>query len=86
MTIKPAENIRKYIEDEKTVPLVKVKGSTWYSITEAERESLVRFIKELDSVSVTEWEVLTEGEKWAMSCAFNDADRILRNSIIRTEN
>ena len=83
LIINPLENIQKYIEDEKTVPLVRINNILWYSITEAEKESLIAFLNALDSIPPSEWNELPETEKWDLSCAWNDANRILTNSVIR---
>lgn len=84
MRVTPPENIKKYIEDEKSVPLVKIKNVLWYSITEEEKESLIVFLKALDSIPKSEWNEMPDSEKWDLSCAWNDAERILTNSVIRT--
>ena len=83
MKIQPAENIREYIENEKTVPLVSVKGVLWYAITPDEKRSLLQFIRELDAIPSNEWQALPESEKLALSCAWCDANRIYNNSILR---
>lgn len=75
--------IRAYIEDESAVPLVDVRGTYWYHITKEEKNALVQLAADLDKIPREEWESLTDGEKWALSCAWNDATRIVRNSIIK---
>ena len=83
MKIQPPENVRRYIEDEKCVPLVKIKNTLWYHITATEAAGLSHFISVLDAITPPEWATLTDSEKWELSCAWNDAERILKNSIIR---
>lgn len=84
MKITIPNNIKKYIEDQKTVPLVRIKGVLWYSITEGEKASLRMLISELNAISCLDWNSLLESEKWELSCMLNDAERILKNSITRT--
>jgi dTDP-glucose pyrophosphorylase len=75
--------IRSYIDDEKNVPLIDVKGTYWYHITEEEKNALVRLAADLDQIPNEEFQRLTDAEKWTLSCAWNDANRIVRNSVIR---
>lgn len=81
MKIVIPENIKRYIEDEKTVPLVRIKGTLWYSITEEEKASLRVLISELESISSIDWISLPESEKWHISCMLNDAERIYKNCV-----
>ena len=83
MKIVIPENIKRYIEDEKTVPLVRIKGTLWYSITEAEKASLKKLICDLDAIPNKEFVKLLNSEKWELSCMLNDAERILKNSVTR---
>lgn len=75
--------IRSYIEDEKNVPLIDVKGTLWHHITEEEKNALVRLAADLDRIPTEVFESLTDAEKWRLSCAWNDANRIVRNSVIK---
>lgn len=77
------ENIRSYLEDESSVPLIPYKRSLWYHITKEEKASLVAFVASLDAMTRAEWEALTEDEKWTVSSWLYDAERIIRNSIIK---
>ena len=83
MSITIPENIRQYIEDETTVPLIDIKGTLWYHITQAEKEALTALMRDLDSVPSDEFNSMPDSEKWRLSCAWNDANRIVRNSVIR---
>lgn len=83
MKIEIPQIIRSYIDDERNVPLIDVKGTYWYHITEEEKNALVRLAADLDAIPCEEFESLTEEEKWRLSCAWHDAKRIVRNSIIR---
>jgi hypothetical protein len=83
MKIIPPENIRSYVEDERSVPLEKIKGVLWYSITQEEKESLVQFLKAVDSVPETEWRTWPEADTLELAAAGNNAQRILKNCIIR---
>lgn len=85
MKITPPENIRKYVEDERSVPLVKIKGVLWYSITKEENESLTKFLKAVDSVPEHEWRSWPEAEILELAAVGNSASRILKNSIISNE-
>jgi hypothetical protein len=85
MKIKVPDLIRAYIEDEKNVPLVDVRGTYWYHITEEEKSALVQLAADLDAIPNEEFERLTDAEKWRLSCAWHDANRIIRNSVIREE-
>lgn len=85
MKITPPENIRKYVEDERSVPLVKIKGVLWYSITKEENESLAKFLKAVDSVPENEWRSWSEAEILELAAVGNTANRILKNSIISNE-
>jgi hypothetical protein len=75
--------IRAYIEDEKNVPLIDIKGTLWYHITEEEKSALIQLAAELDAIPNEEFLSLSDAEKWRLSCAWNDAMRIVRNSVIR---
>lgn len=83
MKYAPPEIIKSYIEDEKSVPLIEHKRSLWYHITEEERDALAQYIATLDRIPREEWEALPEADKWRLSCAINDAERIVRNCIIK---
>lgn len=85
MKIEIPQIIRSYIEDEKSVPLIDIKGTYWYHITEEEKNALVRLAADLDRIPTEELESLTDAEKWTLSCAWHDANRIVRNSVIREE-
>ena len=85
MKIMPPENIRNYVEDERSVPLVNIKGVLWYSITKDEKESIAQFLKAVDSVPESEWRTWPETEVLELAAMGNNASRILKNSIIRTE-
>jgi hypothetical protein len=85
MKIHIPENIRKYVENERTVPLVDIKGTLWYSITEEEKAALVAFVADLDAMPRGEWLSLPEPERWVLACMLNDAERIIRNSVIKEE-
>lgn len=84
MKIELPENIKKYVEDETTVPLIPFKHSLWYSITQEEKDALQALVKAIDSIPENEWRTWDEREimKW---CAIgNNAARIVRNCIIRS--
>ena len=83
MKIEIPQIIRSYIEDEKNVPLIDIKGTLWYHITEEEKNALVQLAADLDRIPNEEFERLTDVEKWELSCAWNDAGRIVRNSVIK---
>ena len=83
MNIKMPELIRSYIEDESTVPLIEIKGTLWYHITEEEKKALLQLAADLDKIQNEEFEKLTDAEKWRLSCAWHDANRIVRNSVIK---
>lgn len=83
MKIEIPQIIRSYIEDEKNVPLIDIKGTLWYYITEEEKNALVRLAADLDRIPNEEFQRLTDAEKWTLSCAWNDACRIVRNSVIK---
>ena len=74
---------RSYIDDERNVPLIDIKGTYWYHITEAEKNALIRLAADLDAIPNEEFQSLTDAEKWRLSCAWNDAQRIVRNSVIK---
>ena len=75
--------IRSYIEDESAVPLIDIKGTLWYHITEEEKKALIQLAADLDRIPNEEFLSLTDAEKWRLSCAWNDAKRIVRNSVVR---
>ena len=83
MRYAPPKIIKAYIEDEKSVPLIEHKRALWYHITEEERAALVQYIATLDRIPREEWENLPDAEKWRLSCAILDAERIVRNCIIK---
>lgn len=83
MKITIPENIRKYVEDERTVPLIACNHSLWYHITQEEKDALQALVKAIDSIPEAEWRTWDEREimKW---CAIgNNAARIVRESIIK---
>ena len=75
--------IRSYIEDEKNVPLVDVRGTLWYYISEEEKNALIQLAALLDAIPNEEFLNLSDSEKWRLSCAWNDAMRIVRNSVVK---
>lgn len=83
MEITIPQNIRAYIESERNVPLIDIKGTLWYHITEEEKNALIRLAADLDAIPREEWERLPDGEKWRLSCVWHDANRIVRNSVIK---
>lgn len=83
MKIEIPQIIRSYIEDEKSVPLIDIKGTLWYYITEEEKNALVQLAADLERIQSEEFQRLSDAEKWTLSCAWNDADRIVRNSVIK---
>jgi len=85
MKITPPENIRAYVEDESRVPLVSIKNVLWYSITQEEKESLAEFLNAVDSVPEAVWRAWDEAETLEIAALGNNASRILRNSVIRSE-
>ena len=83
MKIEIPNIIRAYIEDETSVPLIDIKGTLWYHITEEEKSALVKLAADLDKIPNEEFLSLTDAEKWRLSCAWNDAKRIVRNSVLK---
>ena len=83
MKIEIPEIIRSYIRDERTVPLIDIKGTYWYHITEEEKAALVKLAADLDAIPIGEFERLDDAEKWQLSSAWHDANRIVRNSVIK---
>lgn len=79
----PPEIIREYIENIDSVPLVPFKGTLWYSITDEEKRALMQYRDDLDRIPYETWDALPDGDKWKLSCAWHDADRIIRNSIVK---
>jgi len=77
------KTIQKYLEDESTVPLVDIKGTLWYSITQKEKDLLQKFVKELDAIPEEKWRKLPEDMILEYSHWGNLADRIVRNSVVR---
>ena len=43
--VKVPKTIQKYLEDESTVPLIYVKGTLWYYITQREKDMLKKFVE-----------------------------------------
>lgn len=83
MKIEFPKIIRSYIEDESTVPLIKIKRTLWYHITRDEKNALIQLAADINAITYEEFENLTDQEKLTLSCALNDAIRIARNSVIR---
>lgn len=77
--------IAEYIRNIDSVPLVPFKNSLWFSITEKEKAALCEYVAALDATPRAEWEAMPDKEKWEIACAINDAERIIRNCIIRKE-
>lgn len=76
-------NIKKYLENEKNVPLVEVKGTRWFYISQKEKDTLKQFVKDLDSIPEKVWRSYPENEILKFSYMGNLADRIVRNCIVR---
>lgn len=77
------ENIRKYVEDESSVPLIAYNRSLWYHITKEEKAALVALVRAIDSVPESEWRKWDEKEIIKWSAIGNNADRIARQSIVK---
>ena len=77
------ENVKHYLENEKTVPLVEVKGTKWYYISKEEKETLQTFVKEVDKIPEKVWRNWPESEIFKYCGMGNVADRIVRNCITR---
>ena len=77
------ENVRHYLENEKSVPLVEIKGTKWYYISKEEKETLQTFVKEVDRVPESVWRNWPESEISKYCDMGNIADRIARNCITR---
>lgn len=85
MKINPPEIIRGYVENEGSVPLVKIKNVLWYSITQEEKDSLTEFLNTVDSVPEAEWRTWSETEILQLAALGNNASRILNNCVIRND-
>ena len=85
MKIEIPEIIRGYVEDERTFPLIAHKHSLWYHITAEEKAALVAFVATLDAMPREEWLNLPEPERWQISCMVHDAERIVRQSIVKED-
>jgi hypothetical protein len=83
MKLNPPEIIRAYIDSINSVPLVNVNGTRWFSITDEEKRALMQYRDDLDRIPRETWDALPVGDKWKLSCAWHDADRIIRNSIVK---
>ena len=81
--IKIPEEIKKYLENEESVPLVEIKGTKWYSITNEEKEILSNFVKEIDNIPEEIWRKYPEKEILKYSYMGNLADRIVRNCVVK---
>ena len=77
------ENVKHYLENEKTVPLVEVKGTKWYYISKEEKETLQTFVREVDKIPEKIWRNWPESEILKYCDMGNIADRIVRNCITR---
>ena len=81
--VKVPKTIQKYLEDESTVPLIDVKGTLWYYITQREKDMLKKFVDEIDRIPESTWRTWSEDVALQYSHWANLADRIVRNSKIR---
>ena len=81
--VKVPKTIQKYLEDENSVPLIDVKGTFWYYITQREKDMLKKFVDEIDRIPESTWRTWSEDVALQYSHWANLADRIVRNSKIR---
>ena len=81
--VKVPKTIQKYLEDENSVPLIDVKGTLWYYITQREKDMLKKFVDEIDRIPESTWRTWSEDVALQYSHWANLADRIVRNSKIR---
>lgn len=81
--IKIPLSIKRYLEDEKNVPLIENKGTLWYNISKKEKELFSDFVKEIDNIPENIWRKYPEKEILKISFMGNLADRIVRNCIIK---
>lgn len=82
-TIRIPKEIKGYLKDESSVPLVEIKGTKWYSITQKEKELLKKFVADIDSIPEAIWRQWPEDKMLQYSHWGNVADRIVRNCKIR---
>ena len=81
--VKVPKTIQKYLEDENSVPLIDVKGTLRYYITQREKDMLKKFVDEIDRIPESTWRTWSEDVALQYSHWANLADRIVRNSKIR---
>lgn len=78
--------VKSYLENEENIPLIEVKGTKWYHITQREKDSLIRFRDRVDSIPEEEWRNWSEDKKLKYSFMGSLADRVIRNCVIKEEN
>ena len=81
--IRIPKEIKGYLKDESSVPLVEIKGTKWYSITQREKELLIKFVADIDKIPEAIWRQWPEDKMLQYSHWGNLADRIVRNCVIR---
>lgn len=83
MKITVPKEIKNYVNNIDTVPLIEIKGTKWFLITEKELEILRLFLKKVDSIPETIWKKWSEKDisKTGMQGIY--ADRIIRNCVVK---
>lgn len=86
MKIPVPKEIECYVNNINAVPLVEIKGTKWFLITEKEREILKDFLHNVDAVPEKVWKTWTDNEISENGMRGINADRIIRNCVLKCDN
>ena len=79
------KNIESYVKNTDNVPLVDIKGTKWFLVTEDEFVALKKYLNEVDSVPEKIWRNLPKEQIDVGCICGNNADRIIRNCVIKDD-
>ena len=80
--IRVPREIKKYLENTDNVKTVPVKNSLWFAVTEHEKELIKEYLKEIDKIPERVWRNQPVSVIDYQCITGNNADRIVRNSVI----
>lgn len=82
------ENLTKYLDTHKGMdkfPTTIKDGDRWFSITQEEKDMLKNYVDKVDSIPEETWRKWDEKEALDISNRANNAERVLRNSVVDKE-
>ena len=86
MIIPVPKEIKNYVDNIESVPLIEIKGTKWFLISEEERNILKQFLYDIDAVHENVWKKWSEKEISKNGMRGINADRIIRNCVLKSDN